>query len=188
MSNLFTKKNIKILFTAITTLFLMAYFTNFFHFEEVREFHRNVPADIITYEGLTSDMTINASLEMDGNVRPISIRDGHFSLNSEQKIKFKLPYMIKATLQSGDGQYRDISWNVDARGVDYYILADGFKPENTISLIMNDQKLYTIPFDWSGRIELPVHLIIEADAKACIEINDGSQKLGFCHYIAGKRA
>lgn len=188
MSHFFSNKKAKILSVVLALLFLTAYFTNFFHFEEVKEFHRDVPTDIITYEGLKADMVINASLEMNGTVSQIDTKDGNFSLSQEQKVKFRLPYTVKATLTSGNGQYRDISWSVDTRGVDYYILADGFKPENTISLIMNDQKLYTIPFDWSGRVELPIHLIIEADTKACIEIDEGHQKLDFCHSITGRKA
>lgn len=188
MSNLFSKKNVKVLLIPLAVLFLGAYFLNFFKFEEVKEFHRDAATDIISYQDLPENMMIRASLEMDGAVSPLDTSDGHFSLSTEQRVKFKLPYAIKATLQSDNGQYHDISWSVDARGVDYYILADGFKPEDTITLTMNEQKLYTIPFDWSGRIELPIHLIIEADAKACIEINDGSQKFGFCHAIAGRKA
>ncbi len=188
MSFLSSKKNIQIFLLSLGSLFLGAYFLHFFKFENAKEFHRDVTADIISYEGLPENMTVRASLEMDGAVRSINTSDGHFLLSQEQKLEFKLPYIIKATLQSENGQYHDISWSIDARGVDYYILADGFQPENTISLIMNEQKLYTIPFDWSGRIELPIHLITKADAKVCIEIYDGSQAFEFCHTIVGSKA
>src|SRR5688500_12495778 len=117
----------------------------------------------------------------------VNTYDESLSLTPEQREDFKLPYIMKTTLKTGKNEYHDISWTIDKRGVEYYILADGFAPSDKITLIINDQPAYTIPFDWSGRIELPIMLIIAEDTKTCIDIHESKEKLSFCHMTTGKK-
>lgn len=187
MSFLSSKKNIQILLVVVGVLFLSAYFLNFFRFEETREFRRSSISEIITYEGLPEDMEISAMLDMNGTVSTLDARDGKFSLNMEQRANFRLPYKIEATIKGPSGDYRDMSWKVEENGKDYFVLADGFSPDDTITLNMNDDKIYEIPFDWSGRIELPIQLIIKSDTKTCIDIKTQPKTITFCHFTAGQK-
>lgn len=152
------------------------------------ERRRIPPAQIITFSGITPGTIQGAWLVMNGAESPVLYKDNALELSEEQIARFSLPYEIKLSYKTADNSFKDISWRVDERGVEYFIRADGYSPKDKISLFMKDQKVYTIPFDWSGRIELPILLIIAEDTKACFEIEEDGKQVSACHFITGKKS
>lgn len=148
---------------------------------------RAPPETIISYRGLPAGSVINATLSMSGKVESLENTGSGFTLPADSKKSLSLPYSIKATLKTGD-DYRDFTWEIDGRGIAYNIVIDGYTPRDKIAYSMNDQVVYTIPFDWSGRISLSSMLLLEADSKPCFDISEGEQSYGFCHFVRGKKA
>lgn len=149
---------------------------------------RTAPERILTFAGLPAGADIKATLTMAGRSFELGSDGEGLVMTPELREKFRLPYTLQATFRSGD-DYRDLSWSIDERGVEYYILADGFKPEDKITLVIEDQSVFTIPFDWSGRIELPIVLQYAFDTTVCIFIHERSNasKTSFCHFNPGNK-
>ncbi|MFA5593035.1 MAG: hypothetical protein WC989_06960 [Micavibrio sp.] len=176
----------------ITGLVLIgAYFAYIKYDHDMAVFTREAPDILVTYEGIAPDQSFTVRL---GSSRfSVEGRNGELRLSDEQKAVYKLPVTIEAAITGANDRFHDFAWKIDRQGVDYAITASGFSPDDRISLIMDGQRVYTIPFDWSGRIELPIILILDKDTKACIEIkqaaaNDTDSPIGFCHFITGRKA
>lgn len=182
-----TQRKLRIAAVLISVLVIGLMSAYFFTAKEAQK--RLPPEKIIVYHGLPADMDITAEISMGGKVSALEATDEALRLTEEQKENFYVPYNIKAQLHSDKGGYRDLSWRIERDGVQYFILADGFKRSDKISLIIDGQIVFTIPFDWSGRIELPIMLIRGMDTTACITIEESGSTLNFCHYAtAGKAA
>lgn len=173
--------------TALVIAIVVAVPLIFYSNKDKLPVQKQAPDVLISYEDLPEKSIVTATLSMRGKVTDLENTGNGFILTPEQKKDFSFPYSIKATLKSGD-DYRDISWNIDNRGVAHKILLDGYKPQDRVTFIMNGQKVYTIPFDWSGRIELGSMLIVSEDSKPCFSVDDNGKTYGFCHYIRGKKA
>ena len=148
---------------------------------------RPAPEILISYRDLPAGSLINATLSMSGKVESLEDTGSGFTLPRENERSLSLPYSIKATLKTGN-DYRDFLWEIDSRGVAYNIIIDGYTPRDKVTYSMNDQAIFTIPFDWSGRIGLSSMLLLEADSKPCFDIHEGEQSYGFCHFVRGKKA
>jgi hypothetical protein len=159
-----------------------------YYFTAKEEQKREAPERLLTFAGLPADADIKATLTMDGRTVELASDGDGLVMTPELRENFTLPYTLQMTIRSANG-YRDFSWRIDRRGVDYYILADGFKREDKITLVIEDQPVFTIPFDWSGRIELPIVLQYAFDTTVCIFIREGSNaaKTGFCHFNPGNK-
>lgn len=154
-----------------------------------QEAQKRLPAEqIITYTGLPAGMDVSAEITMGGKTRALETTGKAFLLGDKQREDFYVPYNIKAQLHSDKAGYRDLSWRIERNGAQYFILADGFKRNDKISLSIDGQTVFTIPFDWSGRIELPIILIRGENTTACITIEETGDTLGFCHYTTGAAA
>lgn len=182
-----TSKNLQlaaVLVTAVALAGVAAYF-----FKVPGEAQKRLPpTQIITYQGLPAGTDITAEITMGGKTRTLETTGKAFSLSADQREDFFVPYNIKAQLHSEKRGYRDLSWRIERNGAQYFILADGFKRSDKISLSINGQAVFTIPFDWSGRIELPIILRTGMDTTACITIEESGDALGFCHYTTGGAA
>jgi len=180
-------KNLKLAAVLVTTLALVL--TALFFFNAPKKTQKSLPPEaIISYQGLPADTTITAEISVGGKTRALTTTDKAFLLTPEQREDFYAPYNIKAQLHSEKNGYRDISWSLQSNGAQYSILADGFKPTDKISLSINGQTVITIPFDWSGRIEVPIILRTGMDTTTCITIEESSETLGFCHFATGRAA
>jgi hypothetical protein len=179
------KISIGLLIAGVAALCLYTYFYGQQAHYEPR---RTPPEKIITFSGIEIENIKSATLLMNGKTEAVGYDSNALELSQDQISSFSLPYEIKISAQGKNGSFKDFSWRVDERGVDYHALIDGFSPRDRVSLFVNEQKIYTIPFDWSGRIELPVLLIIEEDSKICFDVEQAQEnRINFCHFITGRR-
>src|SRR5688572_9791063 len=126
----------KFCIAAVLIVILLGASTAYFNFLiKQKQQARLAPDKIITFSGIPADTTLTATLSMGGKTEDLINDAKSLSLTPEQKEDFKLPYILKATLKTDKNEYRDISWKIDKRGAEYYILADGFSPEDKITLI-----------------------------------------------------
>lgn len=148
------------------------------------------PQKIITFSGFPEGTKVTANMRMGRKDYSITVADNSFVLSPEQIEDFAFPYTLTASFQYPDNTYRDFSWDVDARGVDYEIVSDGFKQQDRISLVIdNNRGPEDLPFDWSGRLEFPVGVRVYTDVKTCVEIVETASKnlLNLCHSNPGEK-
>ncbi len=189
MSATITSHRIKALLLLSSVCFLAAYLFLVKTKEEQTGEYRKAPSELITFQGLPADTQVNATIEMNGKILDLSVNDAAITLDQQQQSDFKLPYKLKAILNYPDGTHRDLSWTVDSRGANYEILADGFNPDDLITLRLNESTgLDKLPFDWSGRIELPIVLEVYKNITSCIDVYETNRKetLSFCHFNSGR--
>lgn len=91
------------------------------------------------------------------------------------------PYRISSSIRMPDESYRDFTFTVGAGKID--VTADGFNPSDTVSLTVNGSDPNWTPTDWSGKLELSKALPKKKTARACVEVDNGTEKLGLCHTI-----
>jgi hypothetical protein len=176
-----------LLFAAVLTGVLVIVLMAMYFYIASKEQKREAPDTLLTFTGIPANAQMKATLTMAGRAADLAVGDDSVALTPELRKDFKLPYILQTTIRSGDS-YRDLSWRIDKRGAEYYILADGFSPNDKITLLINDRPVFTIPFDWSGRIELPIIALVAEDTKACINIVEAKETLAFCHFLTGKKA
>lgn len=151
---------------------------------------RLAPQKIITFSGFPEGTKVTANIRMKRKDYPITVVEDSFALTPEQIADFGFPYTLSASFQYPDGTYRDFSWDVDARGVDYEIVSDGFQQRDRISLVIDGARgPENLPFDWSGRLEFPVGVRVYTDVKTCVEIVETASKhlLNLCHSNPGEK-
>lgn len=151
---------------------------------------RLAPHKIVTFSGFPEGTQVKANMRMDRKNYPVEVVEDSFTLTPEQIADFGFPYTLTASFQYPDGTYRDFSWDVDARGVDYEIVSDGFKQQDRISLVIDDFRgPEDLPFDWSGKLEFPVGVRVYSDVKTCVEIVETASKnrLNLCHFNPGEK-
>ena len=183
-------KNLIILFLAV--ILLGAAYTFLFLSPEKKQpgFVRLPPHNIITFSGFPEGTKVTANLRMGKKDYPVTVVENAFVLTPEQTANFSFPYTLTSSFQYPDGTYRDFSWDVDSRGVDYEIVSDGFKRHDKISLVIDGQRgPENVPFDWSGRLEFPIGVRVYTDVKTCIEIVEAASKdlLNLCHSNPGEK-
>lgn len=164
----------------------LGYLASILVFQHEANVKRSPPGTIIEFTGLPEGAAVDATIHMNGRTRALPYADGKLVLTPEEKADFALPFTIAATLRTPDEKYHDFTWKIDARGVEYSVTADGFSPKDKIMFSLDGSPSVDIPFDWSGRIEIPAMLIIAKNTKACIEIWASGKLLGACHMVTGK--
>lgn len=181
-------KSIKIFSGVLAGLLLFAVVLySLYYVGRQRETKRDQIADIVTFSSLPVGAVVEASIDMNGKTEPVAFIDGKLVLSPEQQKTFHLPYFLRANVKYTDNSYRDFYWNVSLNGAEYYIGASGFSPKDRVILAINNQPTQNIPFDWSGRIEFPIFLIIAEDQKSCVYIETkNGEKPGACHHTVGK--
>lgn len=146
---------------------------------------RRPPAEIITFENLPPTTKIEATLQNQHGIEPLTIQDFKIVLTPKQRAAFILPYKITAKLSDNNAQYRDIVWSVDSNGVNYAVTVDGFSPNDKVTFSLNDTaSIKRMPLDWSGRLTLEALLIKAQDMKACVSL-ESLHSFSFCHVLNG---
>lgn len=166
------------------------YFTFFFSVEKKLLNARDMPTDIVTMTGLPEGTGVTATLNMNGKISPVSFMENRLALTPQQQKIFQLPYVLKASVQYPDGTYRDFSWSMGETGAKYRILADGFSPDDRITLRIEESTAEAnTPFDWSGRLEFAIVLEVIYDATACIDIFESApnRTITLCHFNPGRK-
>lgn len=91
------------------------------------------------------------------------------------------PYRISTAVRMLDESYRDFVITVASGEID--VTADGFNPQDTVSLTLNGADPSWTPADWSGKIELTAAFTAKKNMRACIDVDNGTEKLSLCHNI-----
>lgn len=181
------RRKIKTAFIIAAAVIACGYMASIGMFERKLEAKRLPPEYLVSFTGLPDDPKLQATIQIGNKTSAVPFTDGKLILTEEQKKGFTLPYRLKVTFQTADEKYHDFIWDIDSQGVEYYITVDGFSSNDHILLALDGDTSLDIPFDWSGRIVLPIMLIIAKDTKSCIEIWNKKNLLGACHMITGKK-
>lgn len=145
-------------------------------------------SEILEFKSFSALNEIKISLKNRHGVYDLQIEDGVGLLPPQAVANFSVPYILQAKWQDKKGEYRDVVWTLDKRGVGYNIALDGFEDGQTVSLIVNDDTpIKNTSFDWSGRIEFPVLLHDDKDFSVCVDIH-GPHDGKICHRILGKKS
>ncbi len=148
------------------------------------------PQKIVSFSGFPDGTKVSANMRMGKKDYSLDISENSFVLTPEQIENFGFPYTLTASFQYPDGTYRDFSWDVDKRGVDYEIVSDGFKQQDRIRLVIDKAPAsQDLPFDWSGRLEFPDGVRVYTDVTTCLEITETASKnhLNLCHSNPGEK-
>ncbi len=150
---------------------------------------RHPKGEIATFEGLSKDTSIRASINMRGQTQELIVKEGKITLPPELQEKIFVPYEIYITLETPKGETRDIQISLDARGVECDILFDGFSQKDTVTLsYMGNDPIKKMPMDWSGRLKIGVLANPAKDAPMCLKVfPENEQAFGFCQTLAGKQ-
>lgn len=142
----------------------------------------------VEISGLSKGTEATVSLSQGGNVFPLILQGN--SIKSENLPLFSpdKDYIVTATfVQTETNDYRDIVLAYNAATNLSYFIADGFTPEQTVSVRRNGRVLEDgLHFDWSGKIEIPSGGKTDRASSLCLRVEDS---LEFCHaFPVGERA
>lgn len=155
------------------------------NFKKKMDDKRTPSPELIVFKNLPDNVAIEAFLQSKKHIEPLAVDHQSLILTTEQRNNFSLPYSVNAKLTYGDGNYYDLSWRVDERGVRYFVTLDGFRPSDTLTFnFKGTDTLKNIPFDWSGRLTLEAFLIKAETIDACVDVK-GQMAFSVCHTVTG---
>lgn len=169
--------------------FLLAasYMTIMLYTQAMHVKERFTAAEIVTFKHLDDISNFKSVLKSYAGSYDLSLKDNVLMLPPAAVESFILPYSLSASWSEQDQSYRDITWTLDKKGVEYLVTLDGFDADDTVSISFNDEYPFKdLPLDWSGKIEIPAILHPDKDFKICVDVA-GKDGLSFCHHVVGQK-
>lgn len=170
---------------AAVLLFAVAAAVFYIRLEERK---RTQPPEFLVFTGLPESTKIEAVLTTRAGTTNLPVENGTALLSDEQRNNFYLPFQLDAHLQDKDGKYQDLTITMDAAGVHYNVLFDGFRPQDKIFIEMNGAESSADDYytDWSGRYLAELVFNRGEDANVCIRIRTKTP-FGFCQSFPARK-
>lgn len=183
-SGIFSNK--RLCFAVMGACLALTYLGGMMVMEEKDTQRRYVESDIINFKNFSDASNLEITLKNKSGIFDLTFKEQSIVLPPNVVKNFSLPYVVTAKWQEKD-QYKTILWSLDQRGVAYNIVLDGFSTKDNVSLSINKSYPFKkLPFDWSGKIELPSLLPPDKNMDICIEI-ETNNSFSVCHRVIGKQ-
>jgi hypothetical protein len=141
---------------------------------------------LMTFLNLSPNASLSATLENGRSVTPLVLDGDTIKLPDDQK-RLNRSYVIRLTLKEGDVT-RDIALKVVKGDEGVRVIADGYDPENLMTLSIDNVSFFQdVPFDWSGKLELPSVVTADQNVNVCVTIKTQAPPFGFCHVVAARK-
>lgn len=141
-----------------------------------------------TFLNMPEGVSLNAVLENGRKVTPLGLDEGGNIKVPETQSLLNQSYIIRLQLNDGQETAKDIALKVVKGDEGIRVFADGYAPENLMTLSIDNVSFFQdVPFDWSGKLELPSVIAADQNVHVCFTIKTTAPPFGFCHVVAARK-